>query len=153
MFPLSIDQLCCHCFLILASIFVPPAESDAIIQSWSSTNLGEENGNGDIDSWFSSAISNFLGSVPTRPAFASENVLINRAFERMSSFGKVKIEAIDSGAGTGGRTVEERRRSVSRTGGFLFFSVLGVVCAILWMVMIGTILKVLKIFFGRFITS
>lgn len=137
--------------IVMAS---PTSESDAIIQARNSTNLGEENGNGDIDSWFSSAISNFLGSVPTRPAFASENVLINRAFERMSSFGKVKIVATDSGAGTGGGTVEERsRKRVSRTGGLLFFSVLVVVCAILWMVMIGTTLKVLKILLGRLISS
>ncbi|PIA44096.1 hypothetical protein AQUCO_01700010v1 [Aquilegia coerulea] len=132
--------------------------SIGIMHASSSTDLGKErhnlddDENDDIGSWFNSAISSLLGSVPTRPALASENALINRAFERMSSFGRVSIAATDSSAATtGGGTVVERR--VSRNGGLFFFSVLGLLCAFLWMLMIGTTLKVLKSFFGRFISS
>ncbi|KAL6578286.1 hypothetical protein OROMI_010614 [Orobanche minor] len=40
------------------------------------------------DSWFSSALWSFVESIPTTPASASESDLVNRAFERMSSFSK-----------------------------------------------------------------
>ncbi|KAL0392305.1 UNVERIFIED_CONTAM: NAC domain-containing protein 17 [Sesamum radiatum] len=40
------------------------------------------------DSWFSSALWSFVESIPTTPASASESALVNRAFERMSSFSR-----------------------------------------------------------------
>ncbi|KAF5189589.1 Low affinity potassium transport system protein kup [Thalictrum thalictroides] len=135
----------------------PTSASIGIMRASSSTDLGKErqnlddDENDDIGSWFNSAISSLLGSVPARPALASENTLINRAFERMSSFGRVSIAATDSGAATTSGGTFERR--VGRNGGLFFFSVLGLLCAALWMLMIGTTLKVLKNFFGRFISS
>ncbi|KAF9601716.1 hypothetical protein IFM89_022703 [Coptis chinensis] len=136
----------------------PTSESVGVMHAVGSTDhLREErqnwgdNEDGDVDSWFTSAISAFLGSVPTRPALASENALVNRAFERMASFGRVRITDVDASATAGREPVVERR--VRRNGGFLFFSVLGVLCAVLWMLLIGTTVKVLKNFLGRFISS
>ncbi|KAF8404503.1 hypothetical protein HHK36_009388 [Tetracentron sinense] len=43
--------------------------------------------------WFTSSVWAALDSIPSRPALASENTLVNRAFERMSSFGRVPINA------------------------------------------------------------
>ncbi|KAF9602266.1 hypothetical protein IFM89_026354 [Coptis chinensis] len=58
----------------------PTSESVGVMHAVGSTDhLREErqnwgdNEDGDVDSWFTSAISAFLGSVPTRPALASEN--------------------------------------------------------------------------------
>ncbi|KAL5713670.1 hypothetical protein ACHQM5_015724 [Ranunculus cassubicifolius] len=107
-------------------VMTPPTSATAGIIHGERQDL-DENEN-DVDSWCNSAISAFLGSVPTRPALASENVLINRAFERMSSFGIVKIAAIDSTTDNGVRAVvERRRRGVNRNGGVFFVSVLVVV--------------------------
>ncbi|XP_020268351.1 NAC domain-containing protein 17-like isoform X1 [Asparagus officinalis] len=49
--------------------------------------LGEMNNVGTpSESWFNSALLAFLDSVPSSPALASENTLISRALERVSSF-------------------------------------------------------------------
>ncbi|XLU72576.1 hypothetical protein S245_031629, partial [Arachis hypogaea] len=40
---------------------------------------------------FSSALWSFVESIPTTPASAAENALVNRALNRMSSFSRVKI--------------------------------------------------------------
>ncbi|KAJ0987167.1 hypothetical protein J5N97_005523 [Dioscorea zingiberensis] len=58
-------------------------------------------GKGASVSWFSSKISTFLDSVPSSPALASENTLINRALERMSSFGAVQSRILEQNAQTG----------------------------------------------------
>ncbi|CAK9154198.1 unnamed protein product [Ilex paraguariensis] len=98
------------------------------------------------DSW-SSALWAFVESIPATPASASENALVNRAFERMSSFGRVRLRArnINTDAGNSTSTAIRPPRS---NGGFFYFSVLGVVCAILC-VLIGTSVRML----GRYISS
>ncbi|GLU06915.1 hypothetical protein SLE2022_239000 [Rubroshorea leprosula] len=40
---------------------------------------------------FSSALWSFVESIPTTPASAAESPFVNRAFERMSSFGRVRL--------------------------------------------------------------
>ncbi|KAK6938224.1 NAC domain [Dillenia turbinata] len=96
---------------------------------------------------FTSSLWTFVESIPTNPASASENPLLNRALERMSSFGRVSTTArntnITSSVGT-----TSGKPSSSNGGFFYFIYLLGVLCAILW-VLIGTNMKVV----GRYISS
>ncbi|KAL6527237.1 hypothetical protein OROGR_016327 [Orobanche gracilis] len=103
---------------------------------------GGENENGisskqnddNADSWFSSALWSFVESIPTTPASASESDLVNRAFDRLSSFGR-------------GRRITTRNMNVSSAPtsrsfaksriGFICMSLVGVMCAVLW-VGVGT---------------
>ncbi|KAL2467965.1 NAC domain-containing protein 17 [Forsythia ovata] len=86
-------------------------------------------------SWFSSAVWDFVESIPTTPASASEIALVNRAFERMSSFGRVRINARNMNFAAGNTSATSRSSGKFRSG-FLCLSLLGVMCAILW-VLIG----------------
>ncbi|KAK8510678.1 hypothetical protein V6N13_110176 [Hibiscus sabdariffa] len=79
---------------------------------------------------FSSSLWSFVESIPTNPAYASERPLVNCAFKRMSSFGRSKLNANVS-AMNGSATA--RRKSKSK--GFISTSVLGAVCAVLWVLM------------------
>ncbi|CAL5386262.1 unnamed protein product [Camellia sinensis] len=87
--------------------------------------------------WFSPLWA-YVESIPATPASASENTaLVNRALERMSSFGriggKVKISAGDTSLASGNPTATLRRSSSSwYNRRFYIFSVIGVLCAILW---------------------
>ncbi|KAK9943636.1 hypothetical protein M0R45_009239 [Rubus argutus] len=82
-----------------------------------------------VTSQFSSALWSFVESIPTTPASASENALVNRAFERMSSFSRMRIIARSTNvtAGNGSDTIRKR--------GFFFLPVLVALCAIFWVVM------------------
>lgn len=88
------------------------------------------------DSWISSALWAFVESIPTTPASASESALVNRAFERMSSFGRVRINSKNMNVAAGD-TLATSRSSGKCKSGFFCFSLIGVMCAILWM-LIGT---------------
>ncbi|KAL0432748.1 UNVERIFIED_CONTAM: NAC domain-containing protein 17 [Sesamum latifolium] len=94
------------------------------------------------DSWFSSALWSFVESIPTTPASASETALVNRAFERMSSFSRIRINARNMNVATGNASATSRRSGKSRTG-FICISLLGVLCAILW-VLIGSFVKLMR---------
>ncbi|KAK1393056.1 NAC domain-containing protein [Heracleum sosnowskyi] len=89
------------------------------------------------DSWFSTALWSFVDSIPTTPASASENALVNKAFEQMSSFGRVKAKTAAGNPTTCGRRVQKFK------GGMFSFSVIGVVCALLW-VFIGVSVKLFE---------
>lgn len=91
-------------------------------------------------SWFSSAVWDFVESIPTTPASASESALVNRAFERMSSFGRLRINARNMNLAAGNTSATSRSSSKFRSG-FLCLSLLGVLCAILWL-LIGTYVTV-----------
>ncbi|KZV28942.1 hypothetical protein F511_13737 [Dorcoceras hygrometricum] len=95
---------------------------------------------GDTDSWFSSALWSFVESIPTTPASASENALVNRAFERMSSFSRIRLNARNMNFATGNTSASSRISGKSISGFICFFSV-GVLCAVLWM-MVGTSVRV-----------
>ncbi|XP_028089428.1 NAC domain-containing protein 17-like isoform X1 [Camellia sinensis] len=90
----------------------------------------------------------YVESIPATPASASENTaLVNRAFERMSSFGriggKVKVNAGDTSLASGNPTATLRRSSSSwYNRRYYIFAVIGVLCAILW-VWTGTSVGVL----------
>lgn len=96
---------------------------------------GNENGrceqDDETESWFSSAAWAFVESIPTNPASASEGVLVNRDFKHLSSSSRVRVtdRNIDVNA-------TSRIYGKSRIG-FLCFSVLGVICAVLWL-LVGT---------------
>ena len=114
------------------------------------------------ESWLSSSLSAFLDSVPSSPALASENALISRALERVSSFRAG--QAIEHISRTGTRHIREAaaaatgtsavtRRQGNQNGGFLFISFLVGLGAIFWVLTIGATIKVIKGLWGRFTSS
>lgn len=96
--------------------------------------------------WFNSALSAFLDSVPSSPAFASESVLISKAIKRVSSFRAAQIHPRQSGAAASGSQRNNDR-------GYLFISVLVGIGAVLWVLTIGAAFKVLKGLWGRYISA
>ncbi|XP_023772241.1 NAC domain-containing protein 17 [Lactuca sativa] len=103
-----------------------------------------DNGNG-TGSWFSTALWSFVDSIPTTPASASEgSALVNKAFERMSSFSRgrnVNLAAAAASAANGSG-LKRLEKPSSRGRGIVFFSVLGVLFAILW-VFVGSSMELL----------
>lgn len=85
-----------------------------------------------VASQFSSALWSFVESIPTTPASASENALVHRAFERMSSFSRMRIIARSTNV-TAGNDSETTRGA--RKMGFFFVPVLVALCAIFWFLM------------------
>ncbi|KAG6406194.1 hypothetical protein SASPL_133793 [Salvia splendens] len=104
--------------------FAPPSTSDQ-------NGRGKQD-DGGTDSLFSSALWSFVESIPTSPASASECALVNKAFERMSSFSKVRMNGRNLNVAAGNAMAKSGK---SRTGP-VFLSLLGLMCAILWMVII-----------------
>ncbi|KAH6768322.1 hypothetical protein C2S51_013658 [Perilla frutescens var. frutescens] len=130
--------------------FNAPSTSGAINQNQNQNNGfanhpagGKENGrvkkDDDIDSRFSSAVWSFVESIPTTPASASEGVLVNWPFERMSDFNRVRVNAGNMSVAAASRNSGKSRIR------FLCFSVLGVVCAILWL-LTGTSKRVIRLY-------
>lgn len=114
-------------------------------QNQNQNQSGQEDDGG--DSWFSSALWAFVESIPTTPASASESAaLVNKAFERMSSFSRIgvgaRISAGETSVAAVNPTATLPKSSSKYNRGFLFFAVLGIVCAILW-VLTGTSVRVL----------
>jgi hypothetical protein len=97
-----------------------------------------QNGNeaGGAAGRFSSALWSFVESIPTTPASAAENILVNRAFERMSSFSRLRMNVTSTTVSA--RNSTETIRRAGRSKGFLVISVIGVLCALLW-ALIGTV--------------
>ncbi|PON48972.1 NAC domain containing protein [Parasponia andersonii] len=87
-------------------------------------------------SWISSALWSFVESIPTTPASAAENALVNRAFERMSSFSRMRINVVNANAHAGSDS--ETTKSSGRKRGFILFPILVALIAILWVVL-GTV--------------
>lgn len=108
---------------------------------------------GASDSWFGSAFSSLLDSVPSRPAIASENALISRALQRVSSFRAGQIGAQEPNGTTGGGTLASGRQRHTHNGGFLFISFLVGLVAVFWVLTIGAALKIFKGLWGKFISS
>ncbi|KAL2503761.1 NAC domain-containing protein 17 [Abeliophyllum distichum] len=132
-----------------------PSPASGMVQQYQNQNQSDpvnhstganQNPSGEPDnvphSWFSSAIWDFVESIPTTPASASENALVNRAFERMSSFGRVRINARNMNFAAGNTSATSRYSGKFRSV-FLCLSLLGVMCAILW-VLIGTYVTVMN---------
>ncbi|KAJ6793164.1 NAC domain-containing protein 17-like [Iris pallida] len=101
------------------------------------------------DSWFSSALSAFLDSVPSSPAIAAESPLISKAIQRVSSFrGRQIPGAVVPNAATGNVSVNGRRRGTNSSG-FLFISFLVGLGAVIWVLTIGISWKIIKGIWSR----
>ncbi|KAJ8541452.1 hypothetical protein K7X08_002268 [Anisodus acutangulus] len=99
-------------------------------------------------SWFSSNMWAFVESIPTTPASAAESALVvNRAFERMPSFSRMKLKVGNMNVAAGNTSTTSSSSCKSKYVLFCF-SLLGVLCAILW-VLIGTSVKMV----GRYVSS
>ncbi|XP_042006920.1 NAC domain-containing protein 17-like [Salvia splendens] len=122
--------------------FAPPSTSGVLHQNPNYGSVNHSAGanqsgrgkqdDGGTDSLFSSALWSFVESIPTSPASASECALVNKAFERMSSFSKVRMNGKNLNVAAGNAMAKSGK---SRTGP-VFLSLLGLMCAILWMVII-----------------
>lgn len=133
---------------------IPPPYPGVVCDGNSTKLTSEANQNPKVkaddgtDSWFSSALWSFVESIPTTPASASESsALVNRAFERMSSFSRGRINVRNTSDAAANNSTSSQK-SASTVRGVIYFSVLGVICAILW-VFIGTSVEVM----GRYISS
>ena len=101
------------------------------------------------NSWFSSALWSFVDSIPTTPASAAESsALVNRAFERMSSFSKGRNINLAAAVAAVEKRLEKPKpsRSSSSSKGIVYFSIVGVLFAIL-VVFVGSSIELL----GRYI--
>ncbi|KAJ8760559.1 hypothetical protein K2173_015226 [Erythroxylum novogranatense] len=85
--------------------------------------------------WLRSTLWSLVESVPTTPASAAESPLVNKAFERMSSL-RVRMNVKNVNPDT--CNVPVAVRSSSRNKGFIFLSMFGAVCAVLW-ALVGTL--------------
>ncbi|XP_049390462.1 NAC domain-containing protein 17-like [Solanum stenotomum] len=92
-------------------------------------------------SWFSSNLWAFVDSIPTTPASAAESALVvNRAFERMSSFSRMKLNVGNMNVAAGNTSATSTSSGKAKYG-LCCISLLGVLCAFLW-VLIGTSAKI-----------
>ncbi|XP_019194781.1 PREDICTED: NAC domain-containing protein 17-like isoform X3 [Ipomoea nil] len=99
-------------------------------------NLNQNNIQDDAtNSSFSSALWVFMESIPATPASDAESALVNKAFERMSSFKRLRLNARNVKVASGNTSATSTRSGKSKNGLYrLFcFSLIGVLCAILWM--------------------
>ncbi|KAL1219665.1 NAC domain-containing protein 16 [Cardamine amara subsp. amara] len=87
---------------------------------------------GETKSQFSSALWEFLESIPSTPASACEGPL-NKTFVRMSSLSRIRFNGTSV---TTSKVTKAKKRIRNR--GFLLLSVMGALCAILW-VFIATV--------------
>ncbi|KFK45123.1 hypothetical protein AALP_AA1G347100 [Arabis alpina] len=97
-------------------------------------NAQDQEGQNGGESPFSSALWAFMDSIPSTPASACEGPL-NRTFVRMSSFSRIRFSG--KANGTPVTTTVAKKRG-SRNRGILLLSIVGVLCAILW-VFIATV--------------
>ncbi|KAJ4844468.1 hypothetical protein Tsubulata_006055 [Turnera subulata] len=93
-------------------------------------NQSGQEGEGDSGGWLSSVLWSFVESIPTTPASASESPLVNKAFQRMSSFSRLRMNAKNTHVDTA--NVAGDVRKVGGKKRFIFLSVFGAVCALLW---------------------
>ncbi|XP_051126453.1 NAC domain-containing protein 17-like [Andrographis paniculata] len=131
--------------------FIPPSSSGVFDQNQNQNQNqnqiqnphGYENGSGKqddgTDSWFSTSLWSFVESIPAAPASASESALVNRALGRLSSFRRIRINprntnvAAAAAGNTPATATSRRSLGKSRIGFFMCFSLLGALCAVLWM--------------------
>ncbi|KAL0392304.1 UNVERIFIED_CONTAM: NAC domain-containing protein 17 [Sesamum radiatum] len=117
---------------------------DFVNHAAGANEIGSSKQDDGTDSWFSSALWSFVESIPATPASASETALVNKAFKRMPSFSRVRINARNTKVAAGNTSATSRSSGKSRSG-FLCFSLVGVICAILWMLM-GTSVRVMGLY-------
>lgn len=115
--------------VLTSAEFYPGSNSDQ-----TSVNQNQ-NGNDDsgATTWFSSAIWSFVESIPTNPASAAENALVNQALGRMPSFSRIRMNVMNTNTSAGSDS--ETAKSSCRKRGFFFFPLLVAVIAIFWVVL------------------
>lgn len=87
-----------------------------------------------------------MESIPLKPASATEGASITSSFGRTSSFSRVRINGRNTKVGGASNTSAISINSGKcRSGFLLFFSLLGVMCAILW-VLIGSSVRVMGLY-------
>ncbi|XP_060173197.1 NAC domain-containing protein 17-like [Lycium barbarum] len=134
-------------------LVVPPATPGVVYDS----NLGNHptganqnqipnQNDGTTPSWLSSQLWAFVDSIPTTPAVAAESPAVNMVFKRMSSFSRMRINAGNMNV-VAGKTATSRSSRRPKNG-LLYFSFLGIRCAILC-VLVGIFVNVLR----RYISS
>lgn len=111
------------------------ASSSTNVPTEGNQNMNGEGGNG-AGNRFTSALWSFVESIPTTPASASENALVNRALVRMSSFSRMRMNALNTNAGNGGAATW---KGGINKGGFIILSVIGALIAIFWVLMLGPV--------------
>lgn len=92
---------------------------------------------------FTSALWSFVESIPTTPASASEAALMNRALVRMSSFSRVRMNALSPNAGNRGAAKAGKIK-----GGFIILSVIVALMAVLAVLLLGPVRML-----GRWLSS
>ncbi|WCJ44033.1 NAC domain containing protein 17 [Euphorbia peplus] len=92
--------------------------------------------------WLSSTLWAFVESIPTTPASAAENPLVNKAFERMSSFSRIRMNVknmnIVNGENVNAPNPAANARKSSGSRGLFLLAIFGALCAILW-VLVGAV--------------
>lgn len=87
-------------------------------------------------SWFNAALSALLDSVPSSPAMAAENTVLNRTLQRISSFRSQQAANEESST----PVIQDRRRG----GGLIFVSLLILLAAIMWTFATGSAVEFCK---------
>nr|AFN55267.2 NAC domain protein [Tamarix hispida] len=93
--------------------------------------------------WLSSSLWSFVESIPTTPAAAADSALVNRTFERISSFGRIRLNAIVPYSSPSDMEIKRGNRAK----GFFFFSFLAALFAIVCF-LFGTERSVLASYFA-----
>lgn len=114
---------------------------------------GNQNTDGEVGNsagnLFTSALWSFVESIPTTPASASDNALVNRALVRMSSFSRLRMNALSTNA-CNGCAVTGKAGKIK--GGFIMVSVIVALIAILWVLILGP-MKILGRCFSSWVTK
>ncbi|KAG9135001.1 hypothetical protein Leryth_023086 [Lithospermum erythrorhizon] len=141
------NQLCDQQY----SIFAPPEANDRVNPSITSgmicdvasgsnpTGLSQNQNVKPHDasgSWFSSALWDFVDSIPSAPAYAAETALVNKTLEKMSSFSRLRITSKNMNYAAG-NTPPDSKSGNSKNRILLSFFIVGTLCAILFL-FIGT---------------
>lgn len=82
---------------------------------------------------WSSTLWSLVDSIPAAPASAAESDLLNKAFQRMSSFGRVRINTRSSISAAAGCVNQSSSVGIARSGrikGYFFLSFLAALLAV-----------------------
>nr|WLO57470.1 NAC transcription factor 11 [Rheum palmatum] len=121
--------------VLCAGNFTPTAMESNSSQNRSGKGVEGEN------EWYTSALWSFVESIPTTPASATDSALVNRAFERMSSFTRLRLNAKSTSSAATAKAACVGSKG-GRMKGFFLCSFMGALFAILFVLM-GTFGKIM----------
>ncbi|KAJ8439088.1 hypothetical protein Cgig2_009231 [Carnegiea gigantea] len=93
----------------------------------------------DTQPWFSSTLWSFVESIPAAPASAAESALVNKAFQRMSSFSRLRVNAKSVNAAANSVNVPAGSGVGCRIKNLFIFSLLVAVFAIVCMLICSNV--------------